>query len=393
LIDVTRATPALAELHRWLAEHDFAGLERYPSPGHLGSLYHDPANLLRFVTRRSNSWQGSAVAGAYHFWLARSQPALWTLCRAFMLCEPVERLSLERELTLPRCERLCEAGILTVDNGCYVSLARATPLRGSIIWHDAPPGFRESWVFLGADSIEFARQLEEWALDRPPRGPRRYRRILDLCTGAGIHAIMLAPFGDEVVGTDINPRAIAFARFNASVNGVSGVAFHVSDLFDSVTADRFDLVVSNLPFLFLPDDMRSRCVDGDGGAMGIEPALRVVEGLSDMLAPGGRAILHANSPIVGGRDVLREELRARCEGRSWRIRLIATHEFQDSRFYGLYASHRIRRFVRYVIVLDAGHPFAIERRALPPWRKAACTVRIATVHLHGAARLRHTGSE
>jgi len=382
LLDVERAAPAIGELHPWLLGEEFFGLERYPWPGHLPSLYRDPGILLRFLGGASNSWQESALFSAYYAWLARTRPELWTLCQAFMLCEPVEVERLETCLTPARCWMLRDAGVLAVEDGAYRSLARATPWQGRLMWHDAPPGFRESWVFLGADSLEFARQIAR----RSGRSGSRYGRVLDVCTGAGIHALMFAGMADRVVGVDINPRAIAFAKLNAELNAVANVTFCLSNLFDGVPPGRFNLVISNTPFVFLPDELRPRCVDGDGGAMGIELALKLIDGLSARLEPDGTAIIHANSPVVEGRDLLMEGLRARLGSGAWHVNLIPTHEFHDAAFYGLYRSHKIQRFVRYVIVLQAGQPFAVERPSLSPWRKVACALRIAMVRTQGRAQ-------
>ncbi|TAJ32035.1 MAG: class I SAM-dependent methyltransferase, partial [Nitrospirae bacterium] len=272
LLDVDRAAGAIADLHPWLVQEGFPHLERYPWPGHLPSLYHDPGILRRFVSGESNSWQASALSSLYYAWLAGRCSDLWMLCQAFMLCEPVEQARLERRLTPARCRRLLEAGLLAAKGGSYVSLARVTPWQGRLFWHDAPPGFRESWVFLGADSVEFARQIASWIVRQPSAS---YKRVLDLCTGAGIHALTLAGMASEVAGADINPRALAFARLNATMNAVTNASFHLSNLFDGVPAGPFDLIVSNTPFVFLPDEMRVRCVDGDGGAMGIELVLRL----------------------------------------------------------------------------------------------------------------------
>src|SRR4051794_12866405 len=95
LADVDRASSAVADLHPWLLREGFLQLQRYPWPGRLPSLYHDPAIFRRYLRGESNSWQASALASAYYARLARSQPDLWTLCQIFMLCAPVEIERLE----------------------------------------------------------------------------------------------------------------------------------------------------------------------------------------------------------------------------------------------------------------------------------------------------------
>jgi methylase of polypeptide subunit release factors len=157
------------------------------------------------------------------------------------------------------------------------------------------------------------------------------------------------------------------------------VVFHISDLFDAVAGERFDLIVSNPPFLFLPPEWRARCVDGDGGALGMALTLRIVDGLPAHLTADGRAVLQANAPVVDGRDLLVEELRARLGDRPWRVRLTPLHEFQDETFLDFYAAHRIERFVAYVIEIERADRFALVRTTMSPWRRTACAVRIAAV--------------
>jgi SAM-dependent methyltransferase len=80
-----------------------------------------------------------------------------------------------------------------------------------------------------------------------------YRRALDLGTGSGFHALMAAAHTDAVVATDRNPRAVEFARGNAALNGLPHVDARAGDLFAPVEGERFDLIVSNPPFIISPD--------------------------------------------------------------------------------------------------------------------------------------------
>jgi SAM-dependent methyltransferase len=77
-------------------------------------------------------------------------------------------------------------------------------------------------------------------------------RALDVGTGAGLQALLVARHAREVVATDVNPRALAFAEFNAVLNGVDNVEFREGSLFEPVEGETFDLVVSNPPFVIGP---------------------------------------------------------------------------------------------------------------------------------------------
>ena len=83
------------------------------------------------------------------------------------------------------------------------------------------------------------------------------RATLDLGTGCGCEAFLAAAHSELVVATDLNPRAIEFAAFNARLNGIEGIEFLVGDMFEPVRGRRFDLIVSNPPFFVTPGKLRT----------------------------------------------------------------------------------------------------------------------------------------
>lgn len=89
---------------------------------------------------------------------------------------------------------------------------------------------------------------------------------LDIGTGSGFLAILAATHADRVVATDINPRALNFAAFNARLNGVSGIDFRLGSRFDPVGDSHFDLIMSNPPFVISPGydfEYRDNTLGGD----------------------------------------------------------------------------------------------------------------------------------
>jgi methylase of polypeptide subunit release factors len=120
------------------------------------------------------------------------------------------------------------------------------------------------------------------------RWPVRGRLALDVGTGTGVLALVLARAGARVIATDAEPRAVACARENAERLGLAGeVQVVLADLFPEGGA-RADLVVANPPWL--PAQASSpleRAVYDPGGAL-LE---RLVLGLPARLAPGGEAWL------------------------------------------------------------------------------------------------------
>lgn len=119
---------------------------------------------------------------------------------------------------------------------------------------------------------------------------------LDLGTGCGIVALHLALRGGRVIATDISERALELAAANAVLNTLDhAIEFRRGDLFAPVHADRFDLILSNPPFVITP-----RAGDGpiyeyrDGGLVGDALAAAVVRDGPALLVPGGTMLCLAN---------------------------------------------------------------------------------------------------
>ena len=133
-------------------------------------------------------------------------------------------------------------------------------------------------------------------------GKERVGRVLDLGCGAGAVGLLLARSAARVVATDINPRAIAFAKFNAILNGVSNVETRLGDAFAPCAGERFDRVVVQPPFVaHRPGYEPSVYVHG--GERGDELALRIASEIPVHLAEGGRAVVAADWPLVDGETV------------------------------------------------------------------------------------------
>jgi methylase of polypeptide subunit release factors len=124
------------------------------------------------------------------------------------------------------------------------------------------------------------------------------RRALDLGTGCGVQALHLARHCVEIVATDVNPRALALAAITARVNGVD-VDLRPGSLFDPVSDERFDRIVTNPPFVVSPG---GRHVYRDSGLAGDEVSRRVVVDGSARLADGGLLQALANWMHVAGED-------------------------------------------------------------------------------------------
>ena len=123
-------------------------------------------------------------------------------------------------------------------------------------------------------------------------------RALDLGTGCGVQALHLAQHSVVVVATDTNPRALAMAALTAGLNGVR-LDLRRGSLFEPVDGERFDLVVSNPPFVVSP---YPRFEYRDAGMEADDLCRVIVEQASGHLADGGTCQLLANWLHVRGQD-------------------------------------------------------------------------------------------
>lgn len=86
---------------------------------------------------------------------------------------------------------------------------------------------------------------------QPWLGDREVRRALDLCTGSGCIAIAMAHYNPDwhVDGVDISDDALALAQENEKRLMVENVRFVKSDLFSGLPGQRYDLIVTNPPYV------------------------------------------------------------------------------------------------------------------------------------------------
>lgn len=120
-------------------------------------------------------------------------------------------------------------------------------------------------------------------------------KVVDLGTGSGIVAISLAlecPAA-AIAAVDLSKQAISVARNNAGRLRAS-VDFRAGDWYMPLAGERFDLIVSNPPYVAdgdphlalngLPFEPQMALTDG---ADGLECIRRIVAGAADHLNPGG----------------------------------------------------------------------------------------------------------
>lgn len=255
-----------------------------------------PATGAASTSSAANAPQGSDVAGY----------KVAVLTALFMLGEPVGAAALETALPRTGVAGALAIGLVvpTQSVSGEQRYAPAVDLRpheaedahGSVRWWVASDlGELVTGQALAPDHVLGIGRAGLTLAALTPRKP--VETALDLGVGCGIQTLYLLRHVRQVVATDISTRALEFTAFNVALAGVDSarVQLRQGNLLEPVAGQRFDLIVSNPPFVITPPSVRQAGLPlmeyRDAGGP-ILPAL--VRGLEDHLNPDGVAVMLGN---------------------------------------------------------------------------------------------------
>ena len=234
--------------------------------------------------------------------LAGRDDPLATLTRLWLLQDRVPRRDLDRALP-GLVPTLVDAGILEADDTTALALVDLRPYAsddGASGWiaSDLTPGLDTRVTPMRPDFVLGVSSASSTLAQMTVRRPAG--RALDLGTGCGVQSLHLARHVREVVATDLNPRALTLARLTADLNGIE-VDLRHGDLYAPVAGERFDLVVTNPPYVLSPPTgERLTYREGTRTSDGLVEA--VVRQGAEHLTDGGVLQVLANWAHVRGED-------------------------------------------------------------------------------------------
>jgi Methyltransferase small domain len=235
----------------------------------------------------------AATDVALHELRLSGDDAFATLARLFLLGLSVPAAEVEKALSPVGVDDLAALGLVESTRGVRATVRLvphgdyylASDLAGDSL-ADAPG----DWVpGVQAPSVTLAKLAVR----------RHVAATLDVGTGCGIQALLAAKHSDRVVATDVNPRALRIAAFNAALNGIESVELRQGDFFEPVAGERFELIVANPPYVISPDSLH---LYRDSGLAGDEVSRRVVTEAPTALAEGGFAHLLVSWAHNAGED-------------------------------------------------------------------------------------------
>ena len=135
--------------------------------------------------------------------------------------------------------------------------------------------------------------------------PEQIHSILDLCTGSGCIAIACANVFPEAVidATDISVDALAVAKMNVLRHQVENqVHLYQANLFDGLPQKKYDLIVSNPPYVNteemanLPQEYHHEPKVGlAAGTEGLDSVIHILQQASHYLNPRGTLIVEVGN--------------------------------------------------------------------------------------------------
>lgn len=222
--------------------------------------------------------------GTHNAW----DEAIWLLLATLKL--PQDKLEPFLDARLTRAERLA------VWNALQQRITRRLPVAYIVqeAWLGSFRFYVDERVIVPRSY--FAELLEEglapWVAD-----PESVGSVLDLCTGSGCLAILMAHVfpNAQVDAIDISPDALAVARRNIADYGLADSVHAIeSDLFAAVPGKRYDLILSNPPYVTaeamaaLPAEYRHEpALALAAGEDGLDVVRRILREAADHLTPEG----------------------------------------------------------------------------------------------------------
>lgn len=208
---------------------------------------------------------------------------------AWLLLEKVTGCTRFQYLTYPDTE--IDDAAVTEYKAMLAKRAEHVPLQ-HIIGTQEFMGFE----FMVNEHVLIPRQDTECLIEEALKRLKKGDTVLDMCTGSGCIIISLAKNVElsKAVGVDVSAEALEVAKANAKRNEAD-VSFRQSDLFINVRKEKFDMIVSNPPYI------ESEVIEGlmpevrdheprlalDGGEDGLIFYRRIIDEAGECLKPGG----------------------------------------------------------------------------------------------------------
>lgn len=237
----------------------------------------------------------------------------------FYLGIPIEEKYINKFISEPVKDLLFSYGILQRSDKNLRCTKALIPYNDIYIFADFPYFYptcldKTSPIYIGVDSFFLSSILP----------CKKYNKVLDLCTGTGIHSILLSKNSKTVTGIDITDEALEIAKLNALINDCeSSTSFIKSNIFSN-TNGKYDLIIANPPTQVIPENVQYPLI-GDGGKDGLKIICKIINDLDNHLDDDGA--FYSIVQLLGDDKEPKylDELKTISKSKKWKTK-ITIHE-------------------------------------------------------------------
>jgi HemK-related putative methylase len=321
----------------------YADIQYYPSQ-RADFVAYELRTLGAFLFKnRIAIFDTSALYPLYVLWMKLFRPRLYQLYRMLFLHKKLSADELTAVFDRKEIEKFIHDGVLSVSGDTYRFTLAVYPIgKLTVVAPVDQNGTLSEGVYIGCDTLYL------WNAFKDELTTTNIDEALEIGCGTGFLSLRLSGIAGHVTATDVHQKAVDSTRLNAEINGTKNITTVVSDLYADI-GGRYDLILSNPPYMFLPDDYREYRV-GYGGSLGMQTVLGILDGLERYLKEDGRAYVLANSYIrENGEDTLESAIRQRLEHTCLAVTMRQLYYCPIREHRSFYQKHKIAHSILYLL--------------------------------------------
>ncbi len=224
-------------------------------------------------------FKGSVFQPIYEKLLHKKSPQIYTLYKFFFVGKEMPEKELRKFFKKSELDIIYAENIIACTNNLCVSNYKFIPIDDLIITCSPDSDYdTDQYVYIGEDSTVFYNLLQKDCKNK-------VNNALEIGCGSGFLSHFVSKKSKNVIAVDINDSALTFTKTNAKINNVNNINVKYSNIYSNINR-KFDLIISNPPFVFLPEEKQSRTY-AFGGHLGLELVKKIIYGLDQYLNENG----------------------------------------------------------------------------------------------------------
>jgi SAM-dependent methyltransferase len=310
----------------------------------------------------------------YHYIFKHRHPDIYDMYDIFFVNKYVAEKELLRLFDSEEIKALVRDGIIEKKSATYRFLFRFIPFEK--LFMVGKSDIKDpQYAHINYDSVTFIEFLRKIGIEH-----RRYKRSIEIGCGAGLVSSEIAKVSEAVDSVDINTYALQIMKINADLNVLKNITPYYSDCYENVDG-MFDLIISDPPFEIMPENDKS-IFHRYGGKLGMEVALKIIEGFDKHLESGGEAIVFTNSYITNSnKNTLVSAINDMLKDSKFRITFHTLSYQINPDFYKTYRECNVAYSIAYIIRFTRSNIFEINIIPLSLLGQIRESIRVAYLYV------------